>query len=285
MTLISTAQTDSRSFEEHWAVDDLPPFPAIALRALNLMAGCDTSLPVLCDLIRSDPAFSAAILRLANSPLIGFPKQITSILQASMLLGFRRLKSVVITIGLKAYLENSYSAVLHACWRHSVACAFLAERCSHAAHVDKDSAHTAGILHDIGRVALAASMPNSYAHVVEGEANTANDLLQREQDLCGIDHCEAGRTLVHAWGLPAQFVDVTLRHHDSSFVSDGAVSVLRPSCVLADVLGFSLVRYRGLRSYGEVLGEFPEPARPSFPDNPRELVTSVKREIEMLESA
>ena len=118
--------------EMRWDPDRLPPFPAIALKALNLMAGPDTSLHKLCDLIRSDPAFSTAILRIANSPLVGFSKDITSVLQASMLLGFRRLKSVAITVGLKAYLERSCSPILKSCWRHSVACAIVAERSAKA---------------------------------------------------------------------------------------------------------------------------------------------------------
>jgi HD-like signal output (HDOD) protein len=185
MNLHASEKTDIGSIEERWLVDSLPPFPAVALRALNLMAGNDTSLRDLCDLIRTDPAFSSAVLRLANSPLIGFPKQITNVLQASMLLGFRRLKSVVITIGLKTYLEDSYTPLLKSCWPHCLACAIVAERSAAAALLDKDFAQTAGVLHDIGRVALAASMPHSYARVVEAETSVADDLLRREREICG----------------------------------------------------------------------------------------------------
>src|SRR5271165_3193805 len=111
-----------------WQPDKLPPFPAVALKALNLMAGTDTSLLDLCNLIRSDPAFSTAVLRIANSPLVAFSKNVTSVLQASMLLGFRRLRSVVITVGLRAYLQDSFTPLAMSCWRHSVACAIIAER-------------------------------------------------------------------------------------------------------------------------------------------------------------
>ena len=104
-----------------WQPDKLPPFPAVALKALNLSAGTDTSLLELCNLIRSDPAFSAAILKIANSPLVAFSKAITSIMQASMLLGFQRLRGVVITVGLKAYLQKAFTPPLQSCWRHCVA--------------------------------------------------------------------------------------------------------------------------------------------------------------------
>jgi putative nucleotidyltransferase with HDIG domain len=226
----------TESFNEHWAVDDLPPFPAVALRALNMMAGTDTSLLDLCDLIRSDPAFSTAVLRLANSPLIGFPKQITSVLQASMLLGFRRLKSAVITIGLRSYLENLYTPLLQSCWRHCLACAIVAERTAESAFLDKNFAHTAGILHDIGRIAMATSMPRSYARVLEIEANQPEDLLRTEGEICGIDHCQAGLALVKAWELPAAFIEITSCHHNDEDASPGVVCLVRSSCMVADNL-------------------------------------------------
>ena len=96
MASISIQSTGARR-RRMWKPDSFRPFPAVALKALNLMAGTDTSLLELCDLIRSDPAFTTAILKIANSPLVAFSKDITSILQASMLLGFQRLRSVVIT--------------------------------------------------------------------------------------------------------------------------------------------------------------------------------------------
>jgi HD-like signal output (HDOD) protein len=271
-------------FEERWALDNLPPFPAIALKALNLMAGTDTSLGELCDLIRSDPAFSTAILRLANSPLVGFSKEITSVLQASMLLGFRRLKSVAITVGLKAYLDRSYTPILKSCWRHSVASAIVAERSAKAASLDKDFAYTAGIMHDIGRVAMAAAMPQAYARAVARGADQPHDLLPLEEELCGIDHCQAGRSLVAAWDLPEVFIEITSCHHDPETRPRGAASVVRPSCMLADALGFAVVKYRSPRSYKEILAEFPEPARNRFPADAKVLASEIANEIKVIES-
>ena len=225
--------------KRHWDPEGLPPFPAIALKALKLMSGTDTSLLELCNLIRSDPGFSTAILRIANSPLVAFSKEVTSVLQASMLLGFQRLRSVVITVGLKAYLTGSPTPLIQACWHHSVACAIIAERSAKWRFLDKDFAYTAGILHDIGRVALATVMPESYARVVERGADQPQDLLQVEQELCGIDHCQAGRSLVTAWNLPEVFLEITACHHDAPTQAPGAASLIPPSCAVG---GCSRVR-------------------------------------------
>jgi putative nucleotidyltransferase with HDIG domain len=268
--------------------DSIPPFPAIALKALNLMSGTDTSLLELCNLIRSDVAFSAAILRIANSPLVAFPKNVTSVLQASMLLGFQRLRSLVITVGLKAYLESSFTPLMSLCWHHSLACAILAERSADWSFLDKHFAYTAGILHDIGRVALATVMPAAYASVIEHGADQHQDLLETERELCGIDHCQAGRSLVTAWNLPDAFVAITACHHDLGACPPGAASLIPPSCELADALGFAVIPYRSPRSYAQILADFPGPARNRFPAGaagPKDLASEIASEIKMIESA
>lgn len=270
--------------ELHWDPEAIPPFPAVALKALRLMSGTDTSLLELCNLIRSDPAFSIAILRVANSPLVAFSKNITSVLQASMVLGFLRLRRVVITVGLKAYFENSFTLLIRSCWRHSVACAIIAERTAKWSSLDSDFAYTAGILHDIGRVALATFMADAYASVIKRGAERPEDLLQLEQELCGIDHCQAGRSLVAAWHLPEGLQEVTACHHEREAHPPGTASLIPPSCELADALGFSVIHCRSPRTFAEILADFPERARNRFPPEDETLALEIANEIKVIES-
>jgi len=282
---MATAPSKTPEKRQIWQPGDVPPFPAVALKALNLMAGTDTSLIELCNLVRPDVAFSTDILRIANSPLVAFSKDVTSVLQASMLLGFRRLRSIVITIGLKAYLSGPYSPLLRACWHHSLACAIIAERSAKACGHDKDSAYTAGIMHDIGRMVLAISQPAVYAQAIEQGADQPRDLLDAEQASFGIDHCQAGGMLVKQWALPETFSWVTTCHHDSDARISGLDSVVSRSCRLADTLGFGIIRYRAAQSYEQVLIEMPEPARSTFPADQREIVSQISNEISLIESA
>jgi putative nucleotidyltransferase with HDIG domain len=271
--------------ELQWDPDSIPPFPSIALKALHLMAGTDTSLFELCNLIRADAAFSTAVLRIANSPLIAFSKNVTSVIQASMLLGFQRLRRMVITVGLKSYLTDSFTPVMTSCWRHSVACAIIAERTATWSALDKEFGYTAGILHDIGRVALATIMPKPYARVIERGADRPQDLLQSEQELCGIDHCQAGRSLVASWNLPEAFLEIAACHHNPGPHSPGAARLLPPSCELADALGFSVVHCSSSRSYAEILADFPERVRTHFPADAKDFATGIAGEIKLIESA
>jgi putative nucleotidyltransferase with HDIG domain len=285
MTLGAPTTKGTEPAELRWDPESIRPFPAIALKALKLMSGTDTSLLQLCDLIRSDPAFSAAILRIANSPLVAFSKDITNVIQASMLLGFQRMRRVVITVGLKAYLADSFTPAMRLCWRHSVACAIIAERSATWSSLDKEFAYTAGILHDIGRVALASVMSEQYANVIERGAHQPSEVLQSERELCGIDHCQAGRELVAEWDLPEAFLEITGCHHTADARVPGTASLLPPSCALADALGFSVIQWRSPRNYVEILSEFPERVQKRFPSDAKDLAAEIEGEIKVIESA
>jgi len=268
-----------------WRPEQLPPFPAIALKALNLIAGRDTSLLELCEMIRPDPAFSTAILKIANSPLVAFSRNISSVVQASMLLGFQRLKSVVITVGLRAYLHGPVAPLLQSCWQHSVACALIAERAAANGGFDRDFAYTAGIMHDIGRVAMVATEPKLYAQMIEKEAAEPRDLLPREKELFGVDHSEAGGSLVKLWKLPDAFLEIALRHHDFSGQMGGMTSIVAHSCAMADSLGFGMMKYRAGRSYEETLSALPEAARKGFPKEAEASAAEIANEIRVIETA
>jgi putative nucleotidyltransferase with HDIG domain len=271
-----------------WRPELLPLFPAIALNALTLMSGRDTSLPALCSLVRSDPAFSNAILKIANSPLVAFSRNITSVMQASMVLGFRRLKCVVITVGLKSYLQGSSSLLMRSCWQHSVACGMIAERAAAGSGLDREFAYTAGIMHDIGRAAMVAAAPQAYARVTEEEVDEPGKLLPRERELFGLDHCEAGAALVKTWNLPRAFLEITACHHDplhqdGSVPPRGSASLIAPSCRLADALGFGLAKYPALR-YAEVVSTFPNAARLALPRDAEVFVAEIAEEIRAMET-
>ena len=202
-----------------------------------------------------------------------------------MLLGFKRLRIVVITVGLKAYLKDSVTPLMRSCWHHSLACAIIAEQSAKCLQLDNDFAYTAGILHDIGRVALATLMPASYANVIKRGADQSADILPIERELCGIDHCQAGRSLVVSWNLPEAFLAITACHHDRQALLPITASLIPLSCALADSLGFAVVHCRSPRSYSDALADFPDAARKRFPGDPEELASLIACEIKVVESA
>jgi putative nucleotidyltransferase with HDIG domain len=265
---------------------DLPPFPAVALRALQLVSKSGTRLRELHDLISADPAFAAEILKLANSPLYGIRAEISSTLQATMLLGFERVKGLALTVGMKAYIGDSLQTpVLGACWRHSLACAMIAEELAEASLLDKDAGYTAALIHDIGRLALAVMQPNAYNELIGSPAGSTDFVLQRERELFGMDHCHAGRLLMTSWNLPEEFVEITSRHHSVTHSTNlDLLAVVALSCKMSDALGFSFIRSVDPPKYEELLGELPERERDHMPTDPAEMISRITNKMNCVES-
>jgi putative nucleotidyltransferase with HDIG domain len=192
---------------------------------------------------------------------------ITSVLQAIAMLGIKSLKGVCLTVGVRAYLGESLNhQSLRAIWRHSLACALVAQQVARAGSMDKHAAYTAGILHDIGRLALVAISPKEYAALLETHSGSAASVLQAERDLFGLDHCEAGLRLIADWKLPCDFESIVSDHHSPRHKGDpwhlpGLVNV---SCRMADSAGFAVFRGCEVTPYPDLLGELPDRERKTF---------------------
>jgi putative nucleotidyltransferase with HDIG domain len=274
------------AMERSWALIHLPPFPPLALRIMRMVSRHDVSMKQLSELISADQVFSSEILMIANSPLYPSSREITSILHATTLLGLERMKGLAVTVGVRAYLGNWFGMPsLRACWRHSLACALIAEQVAGAAHMDKDAAYTAGLIHDIGRLGLAALQPQQYSSFLESTEKSPCDVLQRERELFELDHCEAGRNLVQAWNLPKGFSEVASRHHEPChWKDDNILFVVHLSCLIADSLGFASAHGLDPRGYEDLLTEIPENERRMLPPKAEEMMFSVARLINAIES-
>lgn len=268
------------------ALVDLPPFPAVAVRALQLVSRHNARLQDLHEVIRADQVFSAELLRLANSPLFGIRTTVKNTLHAIALLGFERVKSLILTVAMRAYLGRALeNPSLRACWRHSLACAIVAEELAKAVFLEKDFAYTAGLIHDIGRLALAVLRPQQYIDFLDHCQEGPIDLLVRERELFGIDHCEAGRFLVVAWELPEAFLDITSEHHEKR--ENGRfdmLAVVQAACLIAEALGFGVGGPVGIRSYEELLSELPEGVSDRLPPDQEEFAFRIAGKINSIET-
>lgn len=249
----------------------LPPFPAVAMRVLNLLAKEELGLKELTQQIQADPVLSSEILTMSNSVLFGFRTEIRSILQATTLLGAQRVKGIAMTIAMKTYLTESFQLpVVLACWRHNLACALVAEELARVSLIEKDFAYLAGLLHDIGRLALGMSKPHEYGELLNAEQREPVDILQREREMFGMDHCEAGRRLMKSWKLPQSFCDVAAHHHAPQGGKFDIVALVNRSCLLADSIGFAAAASARPRKFESVLATLPERERKRFdPDRER----------------
>jgi len=284
-TAAKIAPQTTQPMEKPWGLLSIPPFPPVALRVLQLVSVHDTRLDQLSKMICTDQAFSTEILTIANSPLYT-AGHIRSVLQAAVLIGLERVKGIAVTIGVRAYLNESLKIpALRACWRHSLACALIGEELAIASLSDQDIAYTAGIVHDIGRLALAVMQPQRYSEFLETLEVGPVDILQREREWFEVDHCAAGRLMVTAWKLPHEFMDITSQHHAKrNFKALDLLALVRFSCQMADTLGFAAVRPFNPASYRDLLAELPERERDRLGPNAEKLTFQIASKINSIES-
>jgi putative nucleotidyltransferase with HDIG domain len=271
-----------------WAHLRLPPFPQVAVRVLQLVNNEHVQLHQLSDLISSDPAFATEVLTIANSALFAprFPS--TSILQAIAILGARNLQGLCLTVGVRAYLGKSLNQpAMRGLWRHNLACALIAEQLAAKSSVNKDVAYTGGVMHDIGRLALAVIRPKEYALLLGSHSGPPSSILQGERDLFGWDHCEAGRQLIADWQLPPEFDTVVAEHHCPRPMSEpwGLVELVHASCQLADTAGFPAFPGCAVVSYPDLLAKIPARERQSLPTEIASLAMDVAKKVDTVESA
>ena len=250
-----------------WALRELPPFPAIATKLLRLFSNEDVELREVVALIRADTAFTSELLRVANSPIFGLRSQVSSIQHAVVLLGFDRLRSFAMTISMKNFLRSAMRIdVLRRVWRHSLATALVAEDLAPLFWKQSDRnvgdrAYTAGLLHDVGRLALLVKYPQEYANLLAVVNENPFDMLETERELFDVDHCEAGAWLARNWAFPPEIAEVAERHHEAPIKGDASLLNLVSTAVyITDWMGFDVVPIVPSHSFEQMQERLPEPA-------------------------
>ena len=248
----------------------------------------DVPMRQLSELISSEPAFSSEVITLANSALYACRVPITSVLGAIAVLGTNSLKGICLTIGVRAYLGDALNdQSLRSIWRHSLACALIANQLAAAGRRDRDTAYTAGIMHDIGRLALAVLSPQPYGALLQKHTGSPADALQAERELFGFDHCEAGLHLIADWKMPPYFQAVVADHHSARVSHDvwQMLDMIQLSCRMADTIGFSAFAKCEATPFADLLAEIPLRERNAFCADPEALAFEVASKINTLEFA
>jgi putative nucleotidyltransferase with HDIG domain len=261
---------------------NIPAFPPVVMRVLDLLANEDTDTAPLVREISADATLSAQLLRLANSPLFGLAAQVDTVHQAVVTLGFARVHSLVMAVATTNYMKGAMKTeALHKCWRHTVASAVLCRELARAAGMPSDRAYSFGLLHDIGRLGLLVAYPEEYESVLQTADRDAVSLLDLEKRRFGLDHCEAGRQLVEQWKLPQEFCVIAGRHHDSpSGAPLDFLTLVHAACQLADTFGYAVVAPLKHASFDEICALLPVAVQERFADNPEALTEILDRTID-----
>ena len=191
------------------ATKRLPSPPGTAMRVLELCRQDNAKIQDIADTIMSDPALSGRLLKYANSPIVGIGREITSVRSAVTLLGLRTVKMTALGFSLASpdFQPRCPEFDLSQFWSDSFLAAVGARRVADKYfNADREEAFTAGLLSQIGRLALAHGMPEKYQTVLS-MVKGGKLLADAEQQILGVDHMTFGAQLLADWKLPEVLVE------------------------------------------------------------------------------
>jgi putative nucleotidyltransferase with HDIG domain len=193
---------------------ELPPLPQVALQAVRLSADSDSSTRELQDLIRTDQALSAQLLKIANSAMFGRMREVATLTDAILTLGFSTSRSVVIASSVKNLFSRGPTGVLEqTLWEHALATAITGSAFSRALQLaTSEEIFVAGLLHDIGKNVLTLKFPEAHEALLRRFRDQGGDGLSMELATFGFDHAMVGEALLGSWNL-AEGVQAGVRWH------------------------------------------------------------------------
>ena len=149
-------------------ISELPSLSTVVTRLLSLLQRQDVTMAALTTELNKDQALTARILRIANSPFYGFPSHISSLQHASTLLGLHTMHSIITAAGIISHFplakDDGFDRLTF--WQHAIGTGIAAQVLSKPSGFDADQAFTAGLLHDIGKLVLAAYFEEDFSRVM-----------------------------------------------------------------------------------------------------------------------
>lgn len=213
----------------------LPGSPKPVQRVLELVRSPNVSVADIARAVEADLVLTLRVLRTANSPFYGSRGGIAAMRDACRVLGVHTLGNVATAVLAMAQfpVTGEFAEWRRELWRHGAAVGAIARALARHQKLSPDTAYTAGLLHDIGRMALQTCFPAQYALVLKRRDSGGLPLKDVESEVFGLDHCVVGAELIRMWQIPSAISNAIARHHPDP---EGDADALGDLIHLADVL-------------------------------------------------
>jgi len=212
-------------------VKAFPGMPATSAKLLKLLKNPESSAAQIEEILKYDPGLTANILKLTNSAYFGIPSKVSSVKQAVVLLGWKRLLQLVMTMCVSSVMKKplpGYGLPQGELWRHSVAVSVAAELVVKALKIPgADEVFTAALLHDIGKLILGEFVQDDI-HRIEEMVAKGIAFEVAEFIVLGTDHAQIGARVLEKWSFPADLVNAVSWHHDPETCEN--------YCILSDIV-------------------------------------------------
>ncbi len=193
-------------------------FPEVILQFDDMLNDGVSSISDFAQLISQDPGLTATLLKFANSPLYGFSGKVSTVDEAVSLIGMWVIRDLVLAVSIKTTFNKTPNKIItmDEFWRHSLCCALASDRIAEVVrHNRREVLFTAGLIHDIGQLAMYSRIPDDCSEVLLRAQHSADEveIFQLERELIGFDHQDVGAEIARAWRFPEILQDTINFHH------------------------------------------------------------------------
>jgi HD-like signal output (HDOD) protein len=199
-------------------IDSLPSLPSLYSDLLAELESTESSIQKVGEIIAKDVAMTAKILHLANSAFFGLGQHVVNIHRALNCLGMETVKALVLTVHI--FTEYRMAAEkgfpISALWDHSIATGSFAKAIAREENQEPgvvSDIFMAGLLHDVGKLVLAVSLPEKYREVMRLVNEAEKTYYESELEVLGTTHAQVGAYLMGLWGLADVIVEAIAFHH------------------------------------------------------------------------
>lgn len=193
-------------------IQDLPTLSPIFQKITQILDRDQPSIEEVSRIVTRDPAITAKILRIANSPFYGFQSEISSTNKAISLLGFNEIKKIVYSLGVFRLLGNdreSSDMDRKKFWHLLAGCGSFASVLAEEMDLENPKSYfTHGLLHCTGVIALERHFPKLFQQILNVRDQKNCSLLQAEERVMDLTHCKLTGWLYEKWNFPSDLIEV-----------------------------------------------------------------------------
>ncbi len=269
------------------SIKDLPTLPTIATQIFSITSNPDSTVEDLKRIISTDQVVAGRIMKAVNSAYYGFPRQIDSLSKAIVILGFNNVRSITLSVSMmEVYSKSSPTGIDYGeLWSHAVGTAHCARALARdIAPRNTEQFFVAGLLHDIGIVAINQCFPEKFNKCMKEASEQKRPFYEIENEIFNFNHADVGEFIADSWLLPDILVKSIGCHHRPQDAVDAVE--LAYAVHTADIL----CKLSSFGNFGDnepfSLDSIYEPAKNMFGISKEGLTKELKKDIiESLEEA
>ncbi|MCP3874378.1 MAG: HDOD domain-containing protein [Desulfobacteraceae bacterium] len=198
-------------------IKNLPTLPIVASNVIKLTQNPDSTAFEIAEAISKDQSLATKVLKTANSAYYGFPRQITTVNYAIVVLGLNNIKNIVLSTSIIQRFSKSDENALfdrNDFWKHSLLCGIISKKISeHIGITNSEEMFMCGLLHDFGKLILDSFFHDEFIMALQLSKEKNITISQAENDIFGFDHSGVGALLLGKWSLPPSLVKAVEFHH------------------------------------------------------------------------